>query len=124
MDYFFVAGRHEKSVGLIDYYFKTKFDLNNKLFFLVNAHYFQSQANVLDKENNRMDPYLGTELDFTTVVKVFDHFSVQMGYSQMLASGTLEYLRGMTFVSKTQNWAYLMLIYRPNGKKLFTGIVY
>jgi hypothetical protein len=124
MDYFFVGGRHDKSVGLIDGYFKIKLDINKKLFCLLNAHYFQSQATIENISGNKLDSYLGTELDFTAGIKLIEHFSLQAGYSQMFTSGTLKYLRNMTNISKSQNWAYLMLLYRPNGKKPFVGISY
>lgn len=124
MDYFFIGGRHDKSVGLIDEYLKTKFDINEKLFCLINAHYFQSQAKIENISGNKLNSYLGTETDFTIGIKLFKYLSLQAGYSQMFASSTLEHLKNMTLVSKSQNWAYLMLLYRPNGKKTFVGIAY
>lgn len=124
MDYFFVGGRHDKSVGLIDTYFKTKFDINENLFCLINTHYFQSQAKIENTSGNTLNSYLGTEIDLTMGIKLFEHFSLQAGYSQMFVSDTLKYSRNMTYVSNSQNWAYLMLLYRPNGKKSFVGIAY
>lgn len=124
MDLFYVGGRHDRSVGLIDGYFKFKYDLNKHLFLLLNAHYFKSQVEIYNKTNDKLDSYLGTELDFTAGTILYDKLSLQAGYSHFFNSPSFNALRGMTFISNTQNWAYLMLIYRPNGKKLFTGIVF
>lgn len=121
MDFFYVAGRHENSVGLIDAFLKIRYDLSAAVFLSINANTFNSYAVVEDggKSRNR---YLGTELDFTAGYALKNHVSFQFGYSQIFASGTFKILNQTTAASANQGWAYLMIIVRPNSTKKFIGL--
>ena len=121
MDFFFVGGRFENSVGLMDTYLKFKYDFSSKCFMAINGHLFQSQAKVY-KASKKMDNALGTELDFAFGYVLHKSVSLQGGYSQMFASKTFEYLNNSIKPDDVQNWAYLMLIIRPNSEKKFIGI--
>lgn len=121
MDYFFVSGRFENSVGLNDLYLKFRYDVNKKWFVQSDIHYFLTNAHVY-KAKEMLNQQLGTELD-VSAGKVFNEItSLQAGYSQMFASGTLKYLTSAN-ASKTQNWYYVMLIIRPKSDKKFIGIL-
>ena len=87
----------------------------------INGHLFQSQAKVY-KASKKMDNALGTELDFAFGHVLHKSVSLQGGYSQMFASKTFEYLNNSIKPDDVQNWAYLMLIIRPNSEKKFIGI--
>jgi hypothetical protein len=124
MDYFYVGGRHLNSVGLIDGFFKVKYNFNPKYWINVNTHYFMAAADVLDPteiDPTAADSFLGIEVDFTLGMVLNPSFSIQAGYSQMFASETMEYLRGGDR-NAINNWGYVMLVYRPHSKAKFIGL--
>ncbi|MBI2258588.1 MAG: alginate export family protein [Flavobacteriia bacterium] len=120
MDYFYV-GNHTNSVGLLDAYLRISYKMKNWVLSL-NSHYFNAAAPVRDMkfplEYKARDSHLGSEFDFTVLYKYTDNVSIQGGYSQMFGTGTMKALKGGS-VSNNSNWAYLMLIIRPNTKMLF-----
>ena len=124
MDYFYV-GNHVGNVGLQDIYLK--FDYKAKKFNIgIAAHGFLSGAGVLDQaefansgEYKKMDSFLGLELDLYAGVKLAKWASLKMGYSQMLASTTMQAIKGGDR-TQYQGWAYTMIILKPtffNSKK-------
>jgi hypothetical protein len=122
MDYFYVGGRHEKSVGLNDLYLRVRFDLNKDLFTAINLHSFSANAATY-KGSKKLNPNLGNEIDFCMGYLITPAVSVQGGYSYYFASETLEYLSKSVKASEIQHWAYLMLIIRPDSDKKFIGIL-
>ncbi|MGK7389902.1 MAG: alginate export family protein [Candidatus Cyclobacteriaceae bacterium M2_1C_046] len=123
MDYFFVGGRFVNSVGLQDYYLKGRYQFNPDFFTQLDAHLFYSQADVI-RLNETLDQYLGTEIDLSIGYNLNRAISIQGGYSQMLPSSTFEELQGQGDFKDIQNWAYIMLIYRPTMKNRFIGILF
>lgn len=143
MDYFYV-GNHINSVGLNDAFFGLKY--THKKFWLgADVHYFLAAEEVLDGykiqlDNNAaiaagtplsevdqlqaMDSYLGTEIDFTLGFKLSKGVDVKGGYSVMINTETLSYLKGVTDangrgIEGTHNgWGWLMLTIKP---KFITG---
>ena len=117
MDYFYV-GNHANNVGLQDAFFGLLF--KQKRFSAgVDVHMFMTAADLLDKEEllatgNRkaMSPALGTEIDLTIVYKVSDAVSFQGGYSHMVATESMEMLKGGD-KEELNNWAYLMFVFKP-----------
>ncbi len=110
MDYFYV-GNHQNSVGLKDLYINlgylfTKGQIN------LTPHIFNSAAKVIDINKQKMDTYLGTEIDLTATYKVQKDIVISAGYSQMYGSSTLERLKNGD-ASKTNNWAWLMVSFQP-----------
>ena len=71
-----------------------------------------------------MDSYLGTEIDFTLGFKLSKGVDVKGGYSVLINTETLSYLKGVTDangrgVEGTHNgWGWLMLTIKP---KFITG---
>lgn len=104
MDYFYV-GNHQNSVGLKDLYGKFIYT-SGKLNIAAIPHVFYSAADVQDTSFNKMNPYLGTEIDLTGNYKVNELFSITIGYSQMFGTKSLEILKGGN-ANRTQNWAWL-----------------
>jgi len=109
MDYFYV-GNHLNSVGLQDVFLKLNYNQNKWQFNLI-PHIFSTAANVY-KAGNKMDSNLGTEIDFTTNYTVQKDVTLTAGYSQMFASNTLKYLKGVDN-SYTNNWAWIMISINP-----------
>lgn len=116
MDYFYV-GNHQNSVGLQDAYLKLNYSLK-KWQFTLTPHVFNAPNTVLNASNEKMDSYLGTEIDFTLGYAVQKDIMVSAGYSQMFASATLERLKNVTDAANTNNWAWLMISFQP---KLFSS---
>lgn len=123
MDYFYV-GNHLNSVGLVDGYLRLSYS-KEKLVYSINAHYFNAAADVRDKkfptEYKARNSHLGSEIDFTILYNYTDGVSVQAGYSQMFGTGTLRTLKGGS-ISASSNWAYIMLIVRPNSPVKFPKV--
>ena len=112
MDYFYV-GSHMNSVGLMDInvpviYKKDKFSA------VLIPHFFSAQGNVYDKINRKdVDAYLGTEIDLALGYKVHKSVMFNVGYSHMIATETLEVLKGGS-KDETNNWAWVMITFKPN----------
>jgi len=111
MDYFYV-GNHQNSVGLQDAYLKLNYTFS-KWQFTVMPHVFNAPNTVLDASNNKMDGYLGTELDFTASYTIQKDIVASAGYSQMFGSGTLERLKNVTDAANTNNWVWVMVSFSP-----------
>ncbi len=113
MDYFYVGGRHVGNVGLMDIYFVLGYK-KDKFSAKVIPHLFSSAADIYNG-NTQMDNNLGTEIDFTFGYKINDFVTLKGGYSQMLATESLEFVSGAATGSykETNNWAWLMFVIRP-----------
>lgn len=121
MDYFYV-GNHLNSVGLNDFYFKAKYK-TEKWWTALDIHQFMAAADVLDKKElglsgnyKAMNSALGTEIDFTAGYNLTKGVSLQIGYSQMFATETMQALKGGN-KDETNNWMYMMLTFKPQFLK-------
>ncbi len=123
MDMFYIGGRHENSVGLIDYFLRARYDFSQKLWTSLNAHSFNAFSDVY-QDNQRISGNLGLELDLTLGYIINDAVSLQSGYSQFIASESFEILQGVQNAASRQNWAYIMMIYRPTMKNKFIGLLF
>lgn len=127
MDLFFVGGTHEDNVGLEDYFVRSRYAFNKKLFLQGDVHAFFAQNTIFRLEEpgsqNQLDSYFGTQLDFSLGYIVSDAFSIQSGYSQFFNTDSFAYVQKNSNPKGTQNWAYLMLIFRPTMKNKFIGIL-
>lgn len=118
LDYFYV-GNHLNSVGLQDNYLQISYKAG-KWNPGLDIHNFSSAAQIFDKINNKSyDAALGNELDFYLNYKWNDWVTFSGGYSQMLGTASLEFLRGGSS-TETSNWGWLMMTVTPeffNSKK-------
>ncbi|MFD0976055.1 alginate export family protein [Salinimicrobium gaetbulicola] len=105
MDYFFV-GNHQNSVGLLDIFGKLTYS-KDKFNFMATPHLFSATA-----ELGGEDKYLGTEVDLAAGYKFSKDVAVNIGYSQMFGTDSLEILKGGDS-GRTQNWAYVMVNFNP-----------
>lgn len=110
MDYFYV-GNHLNSVGLQDFYGKLSYRVRNAEL-SVMPHLFYSAAPIVDINNNRLDSFLGTEIDFVGTHKIRRDLSGSLGYSQMFGSSSMEFLKGGD-ASRVQNWVWVMISFHP-----------
>ncbi len=109
MDYFYV-GNHVGNVGLTDIYIPIKYK-HEKWLFLLIPHYFMSSATVSDATKDYSNG-LGTEIDLTVKYSLSKEVQLQAGYSQMLATETMQVLKGGNY-QNTNNWAWLMITFKP-----------
>lgn len=111
MDYFYV-GNHANSVGLNDISLKLDFPIK-KVNVSLAPHFF-SAPNKIISGGLEQDSYLGTEVDFTAVYKVYKDITLTAGYSQMFATDSMVALKGGTGLNDTtNNWAYVMININP-----------
>lgn len=124
IDWFFVSNAWENSVGLKDFYLRTRYEFNPKFWIQADGHSFSAYADtVLPSESvTSKDKNLGAELDFTFGWIIHDAVSLQGGYSQYFLSDTMRSLQSQT-LSDQQNWAYLMVVFRPTSKAKFIGVL-
>jgi hypothetical protein len=121
MDYFYAGSAHG-NVGLTDAYLKLKYKAE-KCWVGLDVHQFMSGADILDVKEltttgkyTAMNSSLGTEFDLTFGYNFSANFSGQFGYSHMLATKSMQAIKGGKY-DETQNWAYLMLTFKPNFMK-------
>ncbi|MBI3136479.1 MAG: alginate export family protein [Bacteroidetes bacterium] len=117
MDYFYV-GNHIGNVGLNDGYLGVEYK-KEKYTFELAGHVFMAQSDVLDVTKlaadgsyTAMSPYLGTEIDFTGTVQLSPGVQCKFGYSQMIATQTMEAIKSGDR-NAISNWAYVMILFKP-----------
>ena len=121
MDYFFVGGAFENSVGLIDLFLRARYDFGPKVFVQADGHYFQAHAPFYGSNAEPFDKFLGVEADLSLGYQIYDAVSLQSGFSHLFDQESLAILQGAE-PKDSQYWAYAMLIYRPTMKNKFIGI--
>ena len=117
MDYFYV-GNHANSVGLNDLYASITYK-KGKFNAGITPHYFQAASDVIDPSvaGGTMAKGLGTEIDLYAGYKLSDNTQVSGGYSQMFGTKTLQQLNGGGDYKATNNWAWLMITFKPEFLK-------
>ena len=115
MDYFYVG--YGNPTGLQDInatfaYSKGKFSAK------LIPHLFSTAADVYDG-TDKMDASLGTEIDLNLGYKVSKFVNINAGYSQMLASDTMEVIKTGD-KSEQNSWAWVMFTIKP---KLFSHTI-
>lgn len=119
MDLFFVGGAFENGPGLQDYFLRARYDMGPDCFVQVDGHQFYAAQNLAGAGTRA----LGTEIDFSAVYLLTDAVSLQGGYSRLFATETFAEQSGVSNPRSRQDWAYLMLIFRPTMKQKFIGIL-
>ncbi|NOX85650.1 MAG: hypothetical protein GXO86_06765 [Chlorobi bacterium] len=121
MDYFYV-GNYVGKNGLIDVYLPIKFKVK-KWNFGVIPHYFMAAATIsaYNPDEKKVTDYsssLGTELDFFVKFALSKSVIIQGGYSQMIATETMQVVKypdkvNSDFYKNGNNWAWVMLTFKP-----------
>jgi hypothetical protein len=141
MDYFYVAdpygykGNNNKSPGLLNFYWKSKYKLRDNLVVSLDAHEFYAGNTVADESNlsQNLNRRLGTEIDFVLAYNMTKSIGIEAGYGLMIATQSMDKLKRTgaqtfgtkvigatadipTFTDKKNigNWAYLMITIRPD----------
>ena len=113
MDYFYVGSGHMNS-GLLDIYLPISYK-KNKFSAELIPHMFQATADIADPNSagSFLDQNLGTEIDLTLGYIVNKNVIFKCGYSQMLNSETLNYLKGVATPDNMNSWAWAMFVFKP-----------
>lgn len=123
MDWFYVSNTWEYYAGLKDLFVRTRYEWGPKFWTQADFHLFSSYGQLMDtSEEITPDKNLGSELDLTFGLIINDAVSLQGGYSQFFMSDTFESTQWST-MKNTQNWAYLMFVFRPTSKAKFIGVL-
>ncbi|MCU0354753.1 MAG: alginate export family protein [Cytophagales bacterium] len=123
MDYFYV-GTGSPMGGLNNIWFKTRYSAKD-FFITLDYHHFAlaRTARTLAVENNTGAPAntelgrsLGSEVDLLINYNLNKFTNLEFGYSFMVATNTLEYVKRGTFnrTDQSPQWAYLQINIRPD----------
>jgi len=110
MDYFYV-GNHANNVGLIDIYVPIVYK-KDKLQMRLIPHFFSADGTILKPGFEEADAYLGTEIDFDISYELVKNVKIFAGYSHMLATESMEYIKGGS-KDETNNWGWVMVTFKP-----------
>ncbi len=116
MDYFYVGSPHRqagRTLGLIDFFVKTAIPAGKSGKLDLHVHGFSSPATVMDESGKEMNSYLGTEFDAVYTYNFFDGMaSLNLGYSQMFGTETLQQVKGGDRNS-FNTWIWTMVTVKP-----------
>ena len=113
MDFFYVG--EQPSMGLNDIFLKTKFKLGEKSSLLAHLHMLSANAEFTDEVSSTgttSSGYLGTEIDLVYAVKVAPDFTINLGYSQLIASDSFEMYKPGD-AGSMNSWMWLQLTAKP-----------
>ena len=115
MDYFYAANGFGQQ-GLMNGFFKIKYNLKDNLILTLDAHAFYSANEVSNGKGGKQNPFLGSEYDFVVKYNITKMINIEAGYSIMESTSTMSsaQVKNVTNPERTPQWAYLMLIIKPN----------
>ncbi|TVQ07834.1 MAG: hypothetical protein EA361_17595 [Bacteroidetes bacterium] len=111
MDYFTNFAVHTRGAGLLNPFWKNRFTTGQKLTFDIDLHLFYL-GNEYVVENQPINRYLGLETDFTLNYTINEAAQLQLGYSVMFGTSSMEVIRGGS-KDEWAHWAFAMLTVRP-----------
>lgn len=115
MDYFYVASGSGKQ-GLVDMFFKIKYNLKDNLTLLLDVHGFEVANTLSNGKGGAQNPYLGTEVDFTLKYNMTKIINIEAGYSYMAATNSMAsaQVKNVANPNLSASWAYVMVSIKPN----------
>ncbi|MCX6180549.1 MAG: alginate export family protein [Bacteroidetes bacterium] len=115
MDYFYVASGFGKQ-GLVNMFFKMKYNAKDNLTFFVDVHGFQAANKVSNGAGGVRNPYLGTEIDFMVRYNLTKIINFEAGYSAMFQTSTMTspQVKSIASPMPMAHWAYLQVNIKPN----------
>lgn len=115
MDYFYVASTFGKQ-GLLNYFFKAKYNASDKLTLFADLHGFEAANKVSNGAGGTRTSYLGTELDLKLSYNFTKLINIEAGYSYMQATNTMAspQVKNVANANLTPQWAYVTLLIKPD----------
>lgn len=116
MNYFRNIERDTKGGGLIDYYAKLDWKINDKFKSVLFYHYFDLQKEILDANSSVLNRHLGSEVDLVLQYKPKKNVAFNLGYSLGNYTESLEFIQGVpSGESELGHYLWLMLTMNLNG---------
>ena len=113
LDYFADIPKSTKNAGLINPYLNVAYAIDSKKIVKADYHLFALNGNVLDSKGDPIKKYLGSELDLTFQLTFSKAIDLQVGYSTMFASKSMEYLKPLGSSEEPVHWGWIMLTVKP-----------
>lgn len=115
MDYFYTASGFGKQ-GLLNYFFKAKYNAKDKLTLFAELHGFEAANTLSNGAGGSQTSYLGTELDLKISYNFTKLINIEAGYSYMQATNSMAsaQVKNVTNANLTPQWAYVALNIKPN----------
>lgn len=115
MDYFYAANGFGKQ-GLLNYFFKIKYNAKDNLTLALDVHGFESANTLSNGAGGELNSYLGTELDLTVKYSLTKMINIEGGYSIMKATNSMASaaVKNVANADLTPQFAYIMLNIKPN----------
>jgi len=111
------VGNAHKNKGLIDAFVKAKFKTGAKSSLLLHGHEFFAESPIVTNDNTEMSATLGTEVDLVYVATLAPGVVLNVGYSQMFQTKSLEFIKDVNNAKGSASWAWAMISFKPT---LFT----
>ncbi len=108
---FFTKPSDTKYTGLMDAYLNFIFTLKKQYQLRADFHYFRT-ANNYTYNKITQNPYLASEIDLSTKIPIIKDLDVQLGYSALFGSSTLQKMEGNN-KKNFSHWAFVMLTVKP-----------
>ena len=115
MDYFYAANGFGKQ-GLLNYFFKAKYNMRDNLTLQLDVHGFQSANKLSNGIGGELDSYLGTEVDMLVKYNLTKMINIEAGYSIMKATNSMASaaVKNVTNPDLSPQFAYVMFNIKPN----------
>jgi hypothetical protein len=115
MDYFYAANGFGRQ-GLLNYFFKLKYNAKDNLSFFLDVHGFEAANTLSDGAGGKLNSYLGTEVDLTVRYNLTKMINFEAGYSIMKATSSMASaaVKNVANADLTPQFAYVMLNIKPN----------
>ena len=115
MDYFYAANGFGKQ-GLLNYFFKMKYNAKENLTLLLDVHGFESANTLSNGAGGTLNSYLGTEIDLVVKYNLTKIINLEAGYSFMKATNSMASaaVKNVANANLSPQFAYLMLNIKPN----------
>lgn len=115
MDYFYAANGFGKQ-GLLNYFFKAKYNMRDNLTLHLDVHAFEAASSLSNSTGGKLDSYLGTELDLLVKYNLTKMINIEAGYSIMKATNSMASaaVKNVTNPDLSPQFAYVMLNIKPN----------
>lgn len=115
MDYFYAANGFGKQ-GLLNYFFKAKYNMKDNLTLQLDIHGFEAANSLSNGSGGKLSSYLGTEVDLVVKYNMTKMINIEAGYSFMKATNSMASaaVKNVTNPDLSPQFAYVMLNIKPN----------
>jgi hypothetical protein len=112
MDYFTRFPGDLNNAGLLNPYLLLFYDLSKKISLRADGHLFYSQNDFVSNETV-IPRYLGFENDLLFIFNANKFTELQVGYSYLLPTQSMQYIKRFGNYKNWQDWAFIMVTFTP-----------